>query len=199
MKPWLFMTVAGLTLAAASPASSRIVDYSLDKAAIEAAAQDQGIQGPFSDPPDTASLPFTVEDATAADHGVKVVSIYCQAYKVENPVSALLQRLLPPPPAAAPPATLRLIKGSTLLRCLGTGEFKSICKNEVRISAELRLKLADGTVVTRPVLADVEREGRVGGFCGNMARYTAIVGREAGIELLGKALAAYREMTLTAP
>lgn len=187
------MAVAGVTLATASPSSSRVVDYNLDKAAIESAAQDQGIQGPFSDLPDAAAYPFTLENAAAADHMVKIVSIYCQAYKMDNPISALMQHLLPSTPAGVSGPALRVTKGSTLLRCLGSGEFKNICKNEVKLSAELRFQLADGTPVTRPISVNVEREGRVGGFCGNMARYTAIVSREAGIELLNKASAAYRE------
>lgn len=195
MKLALFVTVAGATLATTSPASSRVVEYNLDKAGIEIAAQDQGIEGPFSDPPDVTSLPFTLENAAAADHSVKIVSIYCQAYKVENPISALMRHLLPATASAAPRFTLRLTKGSTLLRCLGTGEFKSICKNEVKLSAEASFKLADGNPVNLPISVSVEREGRVGGFCGNMARYTAIVSREAGIELLKKASTAYQQST----
>lgn len=191
------MSAAGVTLAAASPAASRVVEYNLDKAAIESAALDQGIDGPFSDAPDPTSFPFSIETSSAADHSAKIVSIYCQAYKMENPISALMQHLLP----AASPSTsrpvLRLTKGSTLLRCLGSGEFKNICKNEVKLSAELDFKSADGTPVTLPVSASVERNGRVGGFCGNMARYTAIVSREAGIELLNKARAVYQQSTAT--
>lgn len=196
MKPWLYVTVASATLAAASPAGSRVVDYSLDKAAIESAAQDQGIQGPFSDAPDPASLPIALENASAADHTAKIVSLSCQAYKMENPISALMQRLLPSPPPEPARLTLRLTSGSTLLRCLRTGEFKGICKNEVKLSAEVRIQLADGSSITRPISTSVEREGRVGGFCGNMARYTAIVSREAGIELLKKASALYQETTV---
>ena len=194
MKRWPMLVVASAMLAPAAPALARTVDYSLDKPAIEAAALDQGIEGPFSDPPALGTPPLTLENSTAADHSVKIVSVYCQAYKMDNPISTLMSQLLPPAPTPAPSTPmLRLIRGSTLLRCLGNGEFKNICKNEVKLTAELRFPAADGTTTVRPIVASVEREGRVGGFCGNMARYTAIVGREAGIELLRKASAIYAE------
>jgi hypothetical protein len=35
-----------------------------------------------------------------------------------------------------------------------------------------------------PLVAEVEREGRVGGFCGNIAWCTGIVTREAAISLI---------------
>lgn len=199
MKPWPVMAAASAMLAPAVPAIARTVDYTIDKPAIEAAALDQGIEGPFSDTPVPGALPITLENPTGADHNVKIVSVYCQAYKMDNPVSALMSQLLPPAPApAASTPALRLIRGSTLLRCLGNGEFKNICKNEVKLTAELRFQTADGSTTVRPIVASVEREGRVGGFCGNMARYTAIVGREAAIELIRKASAIYAESS-TAP
>ncbi|WP_336963973.1 hypothetical protein [Sphingobium aquiterrae] len=197
---------AGVMLAATAPASARVVDYGLDKTAIEAAAQDQGIEGPFSDTPAPPLYPVTLTEPTAANHIVKVVSIYCQAYKVENPVSALLLQLLAAPPAAPSPMpaatsglTLHMVKGSTLLRCLGTGEFKNICKNEVKLSAQAQFAAADGSTTTLPLTVSVEREGRVGGFCGNMARYTGIVSREAAIALIAKARTAYEEAVQNRP
>ncbi|WP_336971795.1 hypothetical protein [Sphingobium aromaticiconvertens] len=194
MKRWPILVVASAMLAPFAPAHARTVDYSLDKPAIEAAALDQGIEGPFSDAPALGTLPLTLENPTAADHSVKIVSVYCQAYKMDNPVAALMSQLLPPAPmSASATPTLRLIRGSTLLRCLGNGEFKNICKNEVKLTAELRFQTADGATTMRPIVASVEREGRVGGFCGNMARYTAIVSREAGIELIRKASAIYAQ------
>ena len=49
----------------------------------------------------------------------------------------------------------------------------------------------DGTVVKVPLVTQVEREGRVGGFCGNIARYTGIVTREAGIDLIRQAMKSF--------
>lgn len=193
MKGAYILAVAGAMLAPQAPALARTVDYNLDKPAIEAAALDQGIEGPFSDAPARGASPLTLDNSTVADHRVVIASVYCQGYKMDNPVSTLMSQLLPPATAGSSSPTLRLTRGSTLLRCLGNGEFKNICKNEVKLTAELRFLAADGVMMVRPIVASVEREGRVGGFCGNMARYTAIVGREAGLELLRKADAAYTE------
>jgi hypothetical protein len=57
----------------------------------------------------------------------------------------------------------------------------------LRISAEAIVTQPDGTVVTTPLVAQVERLGRVGGFCGNIAQYAGIVTREAGIDLIRQA------------
>lgn len=197
-----FILATMITVASFLPtvADARVVDYSIDRAAIDAAMLDQGIDGPVSDVPELANGIIMLENPTGADHTVKILSLYCQAYKIENPISSLMSSLLSPPnvdPGAvarsggAAEMTLRLIRGSTLLRCFAKGELASICKNSVTLTAEAAFKAADGTTKTQPLQVSVERNGRVGGFCGNIARYTGIVSREAGIQLLREAKAAY--------
>lgn len=188
------MLVAGAFAVIAAPATPRTVEYLDDLAAINAAAADQGIQGPFSDRLQPGSVRIVLETPKAADHRVIVASVYCQAYGIDNPVSTLLQDLVK---AAAPTEggtqvlTLRILSGSTVLRCLGKSDLEVKCKNRVRIDAEASFTRADGTVVKIPLGAQVEREGRVGGFCGNIARYTGIVAREAGIDLIRQAMKAF--------
>jgi hypothetical protein len=87
--------------------------------------------------------------------------------------------------------TIRMVKASTLLRCFTSNDMDTLCKNNVKITAEAKFRNAEGTVTQLPLFVTVERKGRVGGFCGNIARYTGIVAREAGIALIDKALAAY--------
>lgn len=191
--------LAAVALLAAGPAVARSVVYLSDMAAIRAAAEDQGIAGPFAETPGPGGATIALETPAAADHRVIVASIYCQAYHIENPVSSLLQDLT----AAAnktpraddgaadrPVLTLRILSGSTVLRCMGKNDIEAICKNRVRISAEARFARPDGSTATIPLAAQVEREGRVGGFCGNIARYTGIVTREAAIDLIAQARAA---------
>lgn len=182
---------AGLT----SPAEARTVEYLTDLTAIRTAAEDQGIPGPFSDAPGPGTAAIVLETPAAADHQVIVASVYCQAYHIENPVSTLLQDLvvaanLPstlPDKERQPAVSVRVLSGSTLLRCMNKDDIQTACKNRVRITAEASVIQSDGTVVTKPLIAQVERTGRVGGFCGNIARYTGIVTREAGIELIRQA------------
>jgi len=178
----------------AAPAVARSVEYLDDLAEIKAAADDQGIQGPFSDKLRPGSVRVALETPKAADHRVIVASVYCQAYGIDNPVSILLQDLVKaaaPVEVSAPVMSLRVLSSSTVLRCLGKSDLEVKCKNRVRIDAEASFTKVDGTAVKIPLSSQVEREGRVGGFCGNIARYTGIVTREAGIELIRQAQKAF--------
>lgn len=188
------LLLAGAFAVIAAPATPRTVEYLDDLTAINAAAADQGIQGPFSDRPQPGAVRIVLETPKAADHRVIVASVYCQAYGIDNPVSTLLQDLVKaaaPAEGGAQVLTLHVLSGSTVLRCLGKSDLEVKCKNRVRIEAEASFTGADGAVVKRPLAAQVEREGRVGGFCGNIARYTGIVTREAGIDLIRQALKAF--------
>lgn len=193
-------------LYSSNPVAARTVEYLKDMATIRAAADDQGITGPFSEVPVAANATLLLENPTSADHQVIIGSRYCQAYKIENPVSVLLQDLVESAnhaqlaeitADARHTLSLRILSGSTLLRCMGKNEFEAICKNRVRITAEAQFTRTDGSAGTIPVIAQVERGGRVGTFCGNVARYTGIVTREAGIELIRKALEASETGTPT--
>ena len=177
------------------PANARTVEYLTEISAIDAAALDQGIPGPFSPAPGPGPN-IALKTPTAADHRVITASIYCQAYHIENPVSVLLQDLVAQashsPSLAAegttfPNVSLRLTSGSTLLRCMGKSDLQTACKNRVRLTAEAIVTKADGSIVKTPLVSQVERPGRVGGFCGNIARYTGIVTREAAIDLISQA------------
>lgn len=190
------LLVALLAAGVTSPAAARTVEYLSDLTAIRAAAEDQGIPGPFSDTPGAGTPEIVLEAPAAADHRVIVASIYCQAYHIENPVSMLLQDLVaaanrsqpnPAGLAGRPAVSVRVLSGSTLLRCMNKDDIQTACKNRVRITAEASVTQPDGTVVRTPLVAQVERAGRVGGFCGNLARYTGIVTREAGIDLIRQA------------
>jgi hypothetical protein len=70
---------------------------------------------------------------------------------------------------------------------MGKSDLEMICKTRVRISAEANFVGEDGAAGRIPVVSQIEREGRVGGFCGNIARFTGIVTREAGIDLISHA------------
>ncbi|MBU0555081.1 MAG: hypothetical protein KKD64_07340 [Alphaproteobacteria bacterium] len=185
------LLLAGTLAVSAAPALARTVEYLDDLAAIRAAADDQGIQGPFSDQPGPGTVRIALETPKAADHRVIVASVYCQAYGIDNPVSTLLQDLVrasAPLAEDTPALTLRILSSSTVLRCFGKSDLEIKCKNRVRITAEASFLQGDGKAVKMPLVAQVEREGRVGGFCGNIARYTGIVTREAGIDLIRQAL-----------
>ena len=185
----LAMAAAGL----ANPSAARTVEYLSDLAAIRAAGEDQGIPGPFSEAPGPGPVVISLETPTAADHQVIVASVLCQAYHIQNPISTLLKNLVttanggPSNVVGRPTFLLRVLSGSTLLRCMNKDDISATCKARVRISAEAIVTQPDGKVVTTPLIAQIERPGRVGGFCGNIARYAGIVTREAGIDLIRQA------------
>lgn len=184
-------------VAFATPAPARTVEYPDDLTVIKAAAEDQGIEGPFSEKPGPGQLRIALETPERADHRVVVASVYCQAYGIDNPTSTLLQYLVKasaPVAEDAPVLTIRVVSGSTVLRCLGKSDFEVKCKNRVRIVAEAGFA-KNGQTMKVPLVAQVEREGRVGGFCGNIARYTGIVTREAGIDLIRQAVEAFSKTT----
>lgn len=92
-------------------------------------------------------------------------------------------------PGGKPVVKVSVLSGSTLLRCMGKTDLATTFKNRVRITAEASVTRVDGSVTHAPLVAEMEREGRVGGFCGNIACYTGIITREAAIDLLAKARA----------
>lgn len=185
---------------AAASAEGRTVEYIYDAATIRAAVDNQGISGPISEAPGPGSARIILETPAAADHRVIVASQYCQAYHIDNRVSVLLENLVAAANRTEPAAagtdgrrniSLRIVSASTLLRCMGKSDVETLCKNRVRITAQASFTRSDGSIAKAPIVAQVERDGRVGGFCGNIARYTGIVTREAGIELIRQA----REVT----
>jgi|GEM_PF-1825802 hypothetical protein len=180
---------------------ARVVEYLMDRAAVLVAAGDQQIEGPFAEIPAHGHVDLALETPSAADHRAVIASIYCQAYKVENPLSTLLGNLalaadddgkLGNTTRAGAGMTIQLLKGSSFVRCLGTGELQTACKVTVKINAEARFKMADGSIANVPLVASVERKGKVGGFCGHIARYIGIISREAGIDLIRQAERAYQ-------
>lgn len=189
--------IAGVALALlAAPASARSIDYSIDLQAIQAAANDQGIEGPFSPDPSRGIRNIGLVVTPGVDHVMKNVSIYCEAYKVDNPISVLMRKLvtaydddgvLAEADATDADLTVHLTKALSLHRCLGESDFKGFCKNRTSLSGHVAFRTKDGSLQSAPIAVQVERTGRVGMFCGNLGRYTGIVSREAGIAFLAEA------------
>ncbi len=189
--------IAGVALALlAAPALARSIDYSIDLQAIQAAADDQGIEGPFSPDPSRGARNLGLVTAPAVDHVMKNVSIYCEAYKVDNPISVLMRKLvteydddgvLAEADTTDADVTLHLTKAVSLHRCLGESDFKTFCKNRTSLSGHVAFRGKNGSLQSAPIAVQVERAGRVGMFCGNLGRFTGIVSREAGIAFLAEA------------
>jgi hypothetical protein len=199
---WPACAAAILLAGFSSGAQARVVEYLDDLEEIELAAQDQGIEGPFSPAPGAGLPVLDLENAAAADHRATIASVYCRAYKVDNPVSELLTKLVQAangnlvpgdvsPGQDGSTASIAIDKAATLMRCFSVKELKALCKARVRISASMNWTDGAGAAQSVPLNVEVEREGRVGGFCGHIARFIGIVSREAGIAMIDEARAAY--------
>jgi hypothetical protein len=175
----------GLALCAAQPAEARrTVDYGVDDATLAAWAQEQGVAAPA--PVQPAAHTITLELAPGLDHEVVRGGIFCSAWTVDNPVTALLKRSVaasgPPATAARPPLTLRVDRAATLSRCVQIAELRGRCITRVTFAGTV---MQDGR--TRPVHAEIERATNSIGACAGLTRGIALVSREAALELIAKA------------
>lgn len=189
--------LAALTLGlAAVAANARTVDYSLNHAALEQAAVQQHI-GQISPPPARGDIDLAFAADPGTDHVTLALGNHCSAYKVENPVSAMLRTLVVSwdrdgtlaPSGTTGVAFMRLTKASSYNRCVQLKETDGRCITRVRLAGTISVDGASGAARSFPIAADVEKSGTVGGFCGNIARFIGIVSREAGIALIADARA----------
>jgi hypothetical protein len=179
------------------PSGTRAVDYvALTPAETAAIATDLKIRD-IRPGPERAPLDIAVEALPEADHQSLVLGNYCSAYKLWNPVSLMLGQLAfeadrdgtPGAAAGQPLLTVRLTGARSFRRCVEVSEANIRCITRVTLSGEAVHRAADGAERRVPVDAQVERDSSVGGFCGGIARALGVVSRQAGQELLAKALA----------
>lgn len=185
MRPLIGAAIAVAALAGAQPAEARrTVDYSVDDATLGAWADEQGM-APLTPAPAPAHA-IRLELKPGLDHEVTRVGIVCSAWTVDNPISALLTRMVPGSATAAMagPAdlTLRVEHAATLSRCFQVAELKARCVTRVTL---------DGNAVSggkeRPVHAEIERATNSVGACAGLTRGIALVSRDAVIALIAKA------------
>lgn len=183
------VAAALLAVLLAGGAAARNVDYSLDDAAMRAAAERLKIT-PVSPPPARGEDDIALVIAPGVDHETLALGMLCSAYKVRNPVSALLPRIAAawdrdgdfatPPGQAA--VTLRITAGRSYRRCIAVGEMDARCITKVTIDGVVE---ANGR--SAPVSGMAERDASIGGFCGALAQGIGVVGREAAIALIADA------------
>lgn len=136
----------------------------------------------------------SITASPGADHVTLALGIYCSAYKIENPISKLLQMLQKEwntaiqPDIQPPPIELDIIvsNGSSYRRCVETKEMSARCITRVKLNGTVQAK-GNSTSEPIPISADVERDAAVGGLCGNIGRGIAVISREAALELIADA------------
>jgi hypothetical protein len=193
----VFATATGSALIGpVQPAGTRAIDYAaLTPAETGAIATDLKIRD-ISPAPPRAAVDVAVEAVPAVDHQSLALGNYCSAYKLWNPVSLMLGQLAgevdrdgtPGAAAGQPLLTVRVTTARSFRRCVEVSETNTRCITRVTLAGEAVHRAADGTERRVPVDAQVERDSSVAGFCGGIARALGVVSRQAGQELIDKAL-----------
>lgn len=177
-------------LLCAGPLSARVVDYSALAAGNFASEAANLKVMPISAPPTSSGRDITANTASGVDHEVLTLGTRCSAYKVENPMAAMLAALFaeaarkPAEAATAAPLTIWVTSARSNQRCVEVKEYNVRCIARVTIVGE-------GEAGGRrfPVSVSVERDSSVGGFCEDRARGIGVISREAGQQFLAAALA----------
>lgn len=175
----------------AGVAAARSVDYSVDDTSMRAAASRLGIE-PVSPLPDRGPDDVALVVSPAADHETLRLGMACSAFKVLNPVSALLPRIAAAwdrdgrvaIEAGAAPVTLRVDAARSYRRCVLVSETSVRCITKVAMNGAVETGGRSAAIA-----GEAERDAAVGGFCGDLALGIGIVGREAAIALIGDARA----------
>ncbi len=176
-------------LLAAAPASARVVDYTIDDAAMRAAATELKI-APFTPLPSRGGRTVALTVDPGADQPTLALGILCSAYKVENPVSRLMAGLVATwakdgritPAADQAQVRLHVTSARSYRRCVEMGEMNGRCITKTMIAGTVE---ADGQ--TSAIAGEAERDASIGGFCGSLAKGIGVVSREAGLALIADA------------
>jgi hypothetical protein len=178
------------------PSGKRAIDYAaLTPAETAFIANDLKIRD-IKPAPDRADVDIAVVALPEADHQSLALGNYCSAYKLWNPVGLMLGTLAaeadrdgtPGAEAGLPLLTVRLTSARSFRRCVEIAEANVRCITRVTLSGEALHRAANGAERRVPIDAQVERDSSVAGFCGGIARALGVVSRQAGQELLAKAI-----------
>ncbi len=181
----VFFAVAAL--AVAQPvAAKRIVDYSVDEAAVAAWSVEQGV--PVAPWPAKTERTFALGLPPTLDHDVVFAGMYCSAWSLNNPISRLIRvgfehwgNVAPSSLKVLNQSVINIKNASTFMRCVGTGEFKAICLTRVTIDADVA---ASETAPVRSVHVSVEKAAKASGVCAGLTRGVALISRAAVVELM---------------
>lgn len=183
-----FAVVVVATSLPTSAGADRVVNYAIDETAAAHDAAEQGVA--LAPLPARGPTHIAVEIAPSVDHQVLRVGISCSAWKVQNPMTGLLQRFLTawdrggaPAPSLGPSVGLvvKIERAATLSRCVSTGEMKSTCITRVSIDGST----ARPGEEPRPFHVEREEAAKGVGVCAGLTRGIGLVSRQAASALIG--------------
>jgi hypothetical protein len=185
-----------VALLMAAPAAARSVDYVALTPANFALQAAEFKVAPISEPPVRSPRLVSGKVVAGVDHEVLTLGNYCSAYKVDNPMSVLMQQLFaeashdPATPATLPPLKIIVDAARSNQRCIEIKEYNNRCIARVTITGRGETTDTAGVARSFPLKVSVERDSSVGGFCEGRAQGLAVIGREAGQQFVAAALAA---------
>lgn len=190
------LVAAAAAASTAQPPNTRLVEYAaLTAAETQAIATDLKITA-ISPAPEKAPVNVALEVAPSADHISLALGNFCSAYKLWNPVSLMLEKVVaeadPDGVAGAagdqPLLTLKLASARSFRRCVEVAEYNVRCITRVSLSGEAVHRSVDGSERRAPISVQVERDSSIGGFCGGIGKALSVISRQAGQEYLAAAL-----------
>ncbi len=184
LRGWAALALMSVVPAAAH--AERLVDYTIDEATAAQYAAEQGVA--LAPLPARGALHIALRIDPAVDHQVLRVGVACSAWKVRNPLSAMIGKAMAawdrggtPASAFDQPADLKvsIVRAATLSRCVFIGEMKTTCITRVSI---------DGTAARAGEAAKafhVEREEPAKGIgaCAGLTRGIGLISRQAVSDL----------------
>jgi hypothetical protein len=176
----------------ASAADARVADYSVGEAKFKADANALNVSN-FPALPGKGDVDVVLEDAGKLDGKLRILGINCKFWKVENPLSQMVARVLGGwdkdgqlgPATAGPVVRFKAASSLATMRCVEIEELKTRCITRTEINGEATVQRPGSAPVVQPVSVEVEQEQDVG-VCGGLARGAAISGRSASIKLAEK-------------
>ena len=176
----------------AGQADARTADYSVSEAQFRSDAEALDVSN-FPELPKRSNVDLVIEDAAKLDQQLRILSISCKAWKVENPLSKMVARVLGDwdrdgtigAPARPPLVRFRVQSALSSMRCVQVKELKTRCITRTAINGEATVEADGAAPRVQPVSVEVEQEQSVG-VCGGLARGTAISGRAASIALANR-------------
>jgi hypothetical protein len=173
----------------ATAAQARTADYRVSEDQFKADAAALNVS-PFPALPGQGSFDIIVEDLEKLDGKLQILGIFCRAWKVNNPLSEMVRRVLTgwdrdgqvSPAPAGPTIRFRATSAWSTMRCVEVKEMKTRCITSTGINGEATVERPGSAPRTEPVSVEVQQEQDVG-VCGGLARGVAISGRSASIRL----------------
>jgi hypothetical protein len=172
----------------ASAAQARTADYSVSEEKFKADAEALNVSA-YPALPARTNLDVVVEDLAKLNGKLRVLGISCKAWKVDNPLSQMVARVLGGwdrdgklEPAGGPLVRFRAKSALATMRCVEVGELKTRCITRTAILGDAVVERPGAEPRVEALSIETEAEQDVG-VCGGLARGAAISGRSASILL----------------